>query len=346
MDEQSNTISAFAKLGDFLNGMVPSENTQNEAVEQLQAVIASAGRHNGWFTEASVLYALKQWSQLLTTARLSHWVSPYKFNAASPKTIAIIMAGNIPLVGFHDFLCVLLSGNKALCKLSSNDTQLLPHLANMLIAYEPALKNRIEFTEGKLENYDAVIATGSTNTSRYFEYYFGKKPNIIRKNRTSVALLTGKETHAQLEKLGGDIFRYYGLGCRNVSKLFVPKGYDFDAFFKAMFSNKEVIEHHKYANNYDYNKAVYLMSDFKILDNGFMILKQDEGLHSPISVLYFDYYDDLQSIGQLLHEQQENIQCVVSEIGLENEVSYGSTQNPNLDDYADGVNTLQFLSNL
>ena len=347
MAEQPHTIQAFESLGAFLSAFCKSEKTNDlDAFESLDRSIALAGQRNGWFTRDNILFALEQWSQVLTKQQLSKWVANYSFTTSHPKSVAIIMAGNIPLVGFHDFLSVLLSGNKAICKLSSNDTVLLPFLANLLSNYEPSLVKHIEFVKGKLENYDVVIATGSNNTSRYFEYYFGNKPNIIRKNRTSVAVLTGDETADQLKLLGIDVFKYYGLGCRNVSKLFVPRDYNFDAFFNAMYSHQDIIEHHKYANNYDYNKAVYLMSDFKILDNGFMILKEDSSMHSPISVLYYEHYDSIEELEKLLKEQQEYIQCVVSQIGIGNEVAFGQTQRPKLDDYADGVDTLQFLITL
>ena len=237
MAKQPDTIQAFESLGAFLRAFCKSEKTDDlDSFESLNRTIDLAGQHNGWFTRDNILFALEQWSQVLTKQQLSKWVANYCFTASNPKSVAIIMAGNIPLVGFHDFISVLISGNKAICKLSSNDTVLLPFLANLLSNYEPSLVEQIEFVKGKLECYDAVIATGSNNTSRYFEYYFGDKPNIIRKNRTSVAVLTGDETADQLKLLGIDVFKYYGLGCRNVSKLFVPRDYNFDAFFKAMFS--------------------------------------------------------------------------------------------------------------
>ena len=256
------------------------------------------------------------------------------------------MAGNIPLVGFHDFLCVLLSGNKVLAKLSSNDNLILPFLSKILLEQNPELKAYINFTEEKLENFDAVIATGSNNTSRYFEYYFGKYPNIIRKNRNSVAVLTGNETHEELALLGQDIFRYFGLGCRNVSKLFVPEGYNFDAFYTSIFEFQDIINQNKYANNYDYNKAVYLMSNMNILDNGFLILKEDESFASPIACLFFEHYKDQSSLKEKLQLQEENIQCIVSNGWFEDEIPFGKTQIPALMDYADSVDTLQFLLNL
>jgi hypothetical protein len=220
---------------------------------------------------------------------------------------------------------VLISGHRAVVKTSSNDQKLLPFLAKYLIAVEPAFAERIRFEEGKLTKFDAVIATGSNNTSRYFEYYFKDKPSIIRKNRNSVAVLTGRETSEQLFALGEDIFRYFGLGCRNVSKIFVPEGYNFTDFFAAIYPYGEVIHYEKYANNYDYNKAVFLMSNFKLIDNEFLTLKEDTGLASPISSLFYEFYSDLESVQKRLALEQEN---------------------PELWDYADRVDTLRFLSSL
>jgi hypothetical protein len=335
---------AFVKLGNYLADFCENDN---DSFPSFNETLIKAEQQNGWFTRENIIFALRQWSKLLTDEDLSQWLSKYDFTVDNaPKIIGIVMAGNIPLVGFHDFLCVLLSGNKVLAKLSSNDKILLPFLADYLIQQEPLLAERIEFTEGKLENFDAVIATGSNNTGRYFEYYFGKKPNIIRKNRSSVAVLTGNESNAELEALGEDIFRYYGLGCRNVAKLFVPTGYDFDAFYKAVFKFQDVIHQHKYANNYDYNKAVYLMSDFKILDNGFLVLKEDESFSSPIAALFYSRYDSLETLRNQLSGQEEQIQCVVSGGAIPNAVSFGETQKPRLDDYADGVDTLEFLLQL
>ena len=218
----------------------------------------------------------------------------------------------------------------------------MPFLAKYLITVEPQLANKITFVEGKLEGFDAVIATGSNNTARYFEYYFKDKPSIIRKNRNSVAVLNGQETKEQLIALGEDIFRYFGLGCRNVSKLFVPKGYSFDAFFEAIFEYQEVIHYEKYANNYDYNKAVFLMSNYKLLDNGFLTLKEDSSHASPISSIFYEYYDSLTEIEKRLESEAETIQCIVSNNLVQNSIPFGQTQRPQLWDYADHVDTISF----
>jgi len=346
MAQDRNTIEAFVKLGKYLKDFCDKWYSDSPEVDaKLMDVVARAGHHNGWFTEDNILFSLKQWGNLLTEENLKDWLSSYTTNKDSePKTVSIVMAGNIPLVGFHDFLCVLLSGNKVLVKLSTNDKILLPHLSKYLMEQGPSLADKIEFVADKLENFDAVIATGSNNTSRYFEYYFEKKPNIIRKNRNSVAVLTGNENKEELKALGEDIFRYYGLGCRNVSKIFVPKNYDFDSLFKALYHYKDIIHQHKYANNYDYNKAVYLMSEFKILDNGFLILKEDEALTSPISALFYSFYDDESGLRNKLQEMDEQIQCVVS--NQDNDVNFGDTQKPSLNDYADGIDTMEFLLKL
>ena len=334
-------INAFQELGGFLSTYAKASEGTSEF-----NIILKAKHHNGWFTEENVRFALKSWSEALSEAHIRTWISSYTISEGTPKTIGIVMAGNVPLVGFHDFISVLISGNKVLAKLSSNDSVLLPFLAEKLIEIEPGFQDRITFTEEKLEHFDAVIATGSNNTARYFDYYFGKYPHIIRKNRNSVAVLTGNETPEQLQGLADDIFRYFGLGCRNVSKLYLPKNYNFDAFFSAMFSWKHVINDTKYINNYDYNKAVYLMSDIKLLDNEFMLLKEDSGFASPISVVFYEYYDSVPELEKYLSENETDIQCVVSEAGIANELPFGSTQTPQLWDYADGVDTLQFLLDL
>lgn len=348
----------FILLGKFLGQFDVNLHTKlanipcNEPFfKQMQQHIETAVHHNGWFTKKNIIFALQQWSQVLTPENLDRWLSSYQFEQRTPKTVGIIMAGNIPLVGFHDFLSVLLSGNKVLIKQSSNDQQILPVLANYLLAVAPEWETYIQFlpigsAAGKMKNYDAVIATGSNNTARYFEYYFSKKPSIIRKNRNSVAILTGKESQEELEQLGEDIFRYYGLGCRNVSKLYVPEGYDFDAFFKGIYSWNYIINQAKYANNYDYNKAVYLMSLYKLLENGFLILKEDSNFGSPIAVLFYETYSDLNSLKETLNSQKDAIQCIIAQNVLEEEIPFGKTQHPELWDYADNIDTMEFLLKL
>jgi len=343
-------INAFVKLGDFLsqfsmNGIEMKENIPFNDLffDGFKHQIKLANEHNGWFNESNILFAINNWSNTLNNSRLTTWLNKYNFNDVKLKNIAIVMAGNIPLVGFHDFISVLLSGHNVVVKLSSNDKQILPFLVKYLEHVEPNFKGRISFTEGKLEYFDAVIATGSNNTARYFEYYFKNKPSIIRKNRNSIAVLNGHETESQLAGLSEDIFRFYGLGCRNVSKLFVPRDYNFDAFFNAMYAWRDVINDHKYANNYDYNKAVYLMSEFNLLDNGFMMLKEDQSYASPIATVFYEYYTDKKSLLKQLQENENNIQCIVSEGYTPTEIKFGETQQPSLSDYADGIDTIDFL---
>ena len=342
--------SYFVELGKFLslfedktNNSVKIAPHYERFFNELNDKIDQSIHYNGWFTRENVIFSIQQWSKALTPSNLDTWLKPYEFNNDEQKTVAIVMAGNIPLVGFHDFLSVLISGHKVLVKQSSNDKQLLPVIAAFLMEIAPEFENRIKFTEDRLNDFDAVIATGSNNTARYFEYYFKGKPSIIRKNRNSVAILTGKESKEQLEALGEDVFRYFGLGCRNVSKLYVPKEYDFDNFFKAIYSWNTLLNSAKYANNYDYNKAVYLMSEFKLLENGFLILKKDESFGSPIATLFYEEYEDEKDLQEKLQQNKANLQCVV---GREAEVDFGQTQQPKLWDYADGVDTLKFLEEL
>lgn len=346
-------INAFTSLGKFLSQFTDDGIEKKEGIahnelffDGLEMLIKRAKEYNGWFDEDNVLFALTSWGNSLTEDNLTQWTSQYSFTKNTPKTIAIIMAGNIPLVGFHDFLSVLISGNKVLVKLSSNDKYLLPLISKYLEHVEPKFKGYINFTNGELENFDAVIATGSDNTARYFEYYFGKYPSIIRQNRNSAAILTGDESDEELAGLGEDIFRYYGLGCRSVSKLFVPRDYDFDKFFKAIFKYGDIINYNKYQNNYDYNKAVYLMSLFKLQENGFLMLKEDESYSSPIATLFYEYYESEDSIQNKLNQDSEKIQCLVTKLPLKNAIKFGDTQHPTLSDYADGVDTLHFLNSL
>ena len=342
--------SVFVELGKFLSQFSEKNTSKDPAVlynhtffEAFIDLIKLSQSHNGWYTPEQVYFSIQSWAEALTEENLNQWLSAYDVEQNKTKNIALILAGNIPLVGFHDFLSVLISGNTVLVKTSSNDQHLLPFLAKYIITIEPEFNDKIKFIEGKLENFDAVIATGSNNTARYFEYYFKDKPSIIRKSRNSVAVLNGSETTEQLTALGEDIFRYFGLGCRNVSKLFVPKDYSFVPFFEAIFSYQDVIHYEKYANNYDYNKAVFLMSNFKLLDNGFLTLKEDKSHASPISSVFYENYDNISDIKLRLQTEVEQIQCIVSANLIEGSIDFGQTQKPALWDYADNVDTISFL---
>lgn len=334
-----NSINSFSALGKQL--ITPDA--------QLMAIIEDERYHNAWFTPESVLQAVTAIGKMLNEDDLQTWLSKYNLDNDAPnKKVGLILAGNIPLVGFHDVLCVLASGNHALIKASSQDARLIKTVLERLVAIDDSFANQFSFIE-RLADFDAVIATGSNNSSRYFDYYFGKVPNIIRKNRNSIALLTGDETAEELFNLGHDIFDYYGLGCRNVSKLLVPNDYNFNFFFESIEDHKAIIHHHKYNNNYDYNKSIYLVNSDKHLDNGFLMVKEDERLASPLAVLYFSYYDDLAQAQELLQKQSDNIQCIVTNAPISvpsQVVAFGQSQHPALWDYADGIDTMEFLSNL
>jgi hypothetical protein len=352
---QNEIKTGFIELGKFLGQFSENEATKNQNVlnndlffKDFEDLISLSQSHNGWYTPDNVYFSIQSWAKALKKANLDHWLSVYDFSnfEKKQKTVGLILAGNIPLVGFHDFLTVLISGHKVLVKTSSNDQMLLPFLVKYLISINENFKNRVTFVEGKLENFDAVIATGSNNTARYFEYYFKDKPAIIRKNRNSIAVLDGSESKEQMIALGEDIFRYFGLGCRNVSKIFVPKNYNFDLFFNGMFPYQDVIKYEKYANNYDYNKAVFLMSNFNLLDNEFLIIKEDTSFASPISSVFYEFYEDLSDLKNRLKAESDQIQCIVSKNLIENSIDFGQTQQPNLWDYADNVDTLKFLQEI
>ncbi|PHQ55271.1 MAG: acyl-CoA reductase [Lutibacter sp.] len=346
-------IEAFAKLGDFFKQfkVAQIEKKENDEFNNLffdafKMQIDRSQESNGWFTKENVLKSIENWSEVLTIENLKKWTSNYNFEITKePKNVAIIMAGNIPMVGFHDYLAVLICGHNPMVKLSSNDKHFLPLVAKFLEYYNPYFKNKTTFTLEKLAGFDAVIATGSNNTARYFEHYFGKYPNIIRRNRNSVAIITGKETTKELEALGEDIFQYFGLGCRSVSKLFVPKNYNFDLLFNALYKFNKIINYKKYENNYDYNKAVYLMSLFKIQDNGFVMLKEDDNYASPIATVFYEYYQSFENLQIKLTKEREHIQCIACNENVVDFVKFGETQHPKLWNYSDDIDTIAFLLN-
>ena len=315
--------------------------------EQLSALIGSAHQYNAWFTPQSAQMALSAIAGMLNKKDLEKWLENESGNAEiKMRSIGLILAGNIPIVGFHDILCVLASGHKALIKLSSQDQKFIPYILNKLVEIEPDFGLQISYID-RLKDFDAVIATGSNNTSRYFDYYFSKVPHIIRKNRNSVAILNGEESKEELKALGHDIFDYFGLGCRNVSKLYVPKSYNFRKFFESIEEFKPIADHHKYNNNYDYNKSIFLVNQDKHLDNGFLLLKEDSRFVSPLAVLYYEEYQNIEELGSVLLKNEYLIQCIVSNSKLPlSTVPFGQSQCPSLVDYADGVDTMKFLREL
>lgn len=333
MTDIKERIAAFSALG---------KKIENLEAEHLEALFIKARADNSWFTPESIKTALNGLSNYLQKDKLEAWVKPYNLKNQQVR-VGIVMAGNIPLVGFHDLLSVLISGNEAHVKLSSQDTALMTFIIAELTAISPQLANAIKIKE-RLKEIDAIIATGSDNTSRYFEYYFAKYPHIIRKNRTSCAIITGNESPSDLKKLGEDVFLYYGLGCRNVSKLYVPEGYKFDTFYESIEHYKDITHHHKYANNYDYNKSIYLVNSVPHLDNGFLLLKEDKTMVSPISVLFYERYKDQDNLAALLEKNKDKIQCIVSGNDWPESKALGQAQYPELWDYADGVDTMAFLT--
>lgn len=333
-------IITFSKLGDFI--------TQNLDTDALKPLFWTTRNENGWFTEDNVKLAVENIAKIyLNEAALEKFAQKYALNEnLNPKKVGIVMAGNIPAVGFHDLLCVVLTGNIALLKLSSSDTAAMMFLINKLYEFDPELKKIIIIAQ-RLNDADALIATGSDNTAKHFEYYFATKPRIIRRNRTSVAVLNGNESRAELADLGNDIFQYFGLGCRNVSKLYVPVGYTFDKFYESIEYWSTIQLHHKYNNNYDYNKSIYLVNRIPHLDNGFLLLKEDDALVSPISVCFYETYESDTHLEQLLAESAEKIQCTVSsDARFPNSFRFGEAQVPKLEDFADGIDTMEFLINL
>ncbi len=331
-------IKAFGQLGARLR------DPDNTAVS---AIIEEAGRHNPWFTPENVSRSIRALAGQLHTEKLKEWLSPYPFDRSNSKQAGLVFAGNLPLVGFHDLLAVLCAGFNAQIKLSSNDQVLYRFLIRELIDIEPGFEEKIAEV-GKLQGFDLVIATGSDNSARYFDYYFGKYPHIIRKNRNGVAVLQGDESPEQLHALGDDIFSYFGLGCRNVSKLYLPKGYEIAKFFEGIAGHSGVFDHFKYANNYDFNKSIYLINGDPHYDNGFMLLRPAVSLASPLAVLHYEEYESGEQLIEKLEQAAQGIQCVVGQISLPDPkltvVPFGQSQYPGLTDYADGVNTLAFLA--
>jgi hypothetical protein len=340
-------IKSFSALGDLLRNILNSssyhltaENSRDHSL-QLNSLIENQHLHNPWFTTENVRSAINAIAVELTEENLIRWTCNYpQLNEEiKPVHVGVIMAGNIPLVGFHDFISVLISGNNLIAKTSSNDSELIVYIAEILCHINPGFRNKIEFTDGTLQGFDVVIATGSNNSSRYFEYYFGKYPNIIRKNRNSIAIIDGNESNEELEALGKDIFSYFGLGCRNVSKIYIPEGYDLPALSKNWESFSGCINNHKYANNYDFNKAVYLVNKEFFYDTGYLLMKEESRLSSPVSVLYYENYKSQYTLKQQTELLNKKIQCIVSR----SETAFGKAQSPHLWDYADGIDTIQFL---
>ena len=347
-------IQALVRFGLMISSKLKSLNSDSD--NELKAIIYNARAENPWFTEESILTALKNWVDALELNHINKWALKYfdELNKNRKKlNIAVVNAGNIPFVGLHDLLSVLLCGFNYTGKNATGDSFLLPYIASVLCKVEPSFNEKIRFVS-RLEAMDAVIATGNNNSARYFEYYFGKYPHIIRKNRNGVAVLSGIESKDQLHDLGKDIFTYFGLGCRNVSKLYVPTGYDFSKFFEAIEDFKELLSHNKYMNNFEYNNSVFLLKRIPFLQNGFLIVRKENQIASPVAVLHYEEYNDMPGLMKSLTNTITQLQCIVSDGIIFNEnnklenihVDFGMSQSPALWNYADGADTIKFLCSL
>jgi len=331
-------IHAFIRLGEILSV---------DHHPMIQNAVSCALNDNPWYTPEHIRYALFSLGKSLSCSNLHRWLKPYNdglSRTSGKKTIGVVMAGNIPAVGFHDFLCVLMSGHHILAKVSSGDRHLIPALADILGQKDPHWNKMISFTDHHLTRFDAIIATGSNNTSRYFEHYFSKYPHIIRKNRNSIAVLTGNENDQELNGLADDIMLYFGMGCRSVSKIFVPCGYDFTRLIHAMEPFAGAMHHPKYRNNYDYWKSIFLVNKIPFYDSGFLLIREIDSILSPISVLHFEFYNAISNVSEQIKSDKEQIQCVVSQ-GMKGKrtILPGKAHKPELWDYADGVDTMDFL---
>lgn len=336
-------ISDLTTLGQWLNqlgdkGIPVSENFSSKLTEAFSTAIDREIYRNGWFEPQEVKNSLKGIASWLTHDKLVGFSSPYTYHEFRPS-LGLILAGNIPMVGFHDILCGLLSGYTLQIKLSSDDQQLIPLIVRGLIELNPMYAELIHLNPQKLSGFDAVIGTGSDSSLLHFQSYFKTIPHLLRGNRTSIAILRGDESQEELTALGRDIFQYFGRGCRNVTHLIVPKGYSFDAFFEAILPFQTVIQNKKYGNNYDYNRAIHLLSNQPLLDNGFLLLLESTALHPPLAMIHYHSYTQHSEAIEYINQHQDKIQCVSGTV----DVPFGTTQQPGIEDFADGINTMEWL---
>jgi len=356
-DNTRKTVKVFSHLGNVLGEYLSKVGNSGELPVSTQMerkisnALIEAGKENPWFTRSFLIYSLKSWSELLVDNKVEDWLGRYPEidrKNKEVKNIGLVLAGNLPLVGLHDVLCVLASGNRVISKLSSRDRKLYPIIRDILYEKDPGIADRWSLLDSaRLEGFEAVIATGSDNSSRYFEYYFGKYPGIIRKNRNSVAILDGNETRKDMQNLADDIFLYFGLGCRSISKLYVPEVFTPDKFYEGMEHYSHLYNHHKYANNYDYRKAVFLVNRVKFYDNGFLILKEDPALSSHVACIHYEYYSGQKELDEKIAGESDKIQCIAGRNTDKNHYTqFGQTQKPDLSEYADNIDTLKFLLNL
>ena len=346
--KREDLLKGLIQFGRLLNALGTHESwpgyecgvTETE-FSDLKKMMVKEVQLNPWFTLENLHSAFNGIGFMLTETELTAFAAKYP-EAENPKKVAIIMAGNVPFVGFHDVLCVLLSGNSVVCKFSSSDSRIPPVLLALLKQWVSGMDQRMEFSFGPLKEYDAVIATGSNNTIESLKGYFKHVPSLFRKNRTSIAILDGSETKEDIELLSDDCFRYFGMGCRNVGKLFVPADFNLDLIFEGFLKQGDVINHHKYANNYDYQRTIMMMNQIPFMDNNAFMLKEDEGLHAPLSMIYYKRYSNLSEVEAFIQEHETEIQIVVGK----GYVPFGQAQCPGLTDYADNVDTMQWLQGL
>ncbi|WP_185862037.1 acyl-CoA reductase [Blattabacterium cuenoti] len=302
---------------------------------------------NSWFRIEDLLITIDHWGMILKKEKLENWINKYSLNEKKNnlKKVLVIMPGNIPMVGFHDFLCVLFSGHNIIIKLSQEDNLLIPFLCKIIIFKKPILKYRIKFTKNIFyERFDYVIASGNNNTARYFEFFFRKNPILIRKRRISIAVLQNNEKEKELINLIKDILTYSGRGCRNVGKIFIPYDYNIHFILKKSFVSEYITKNYKYKDNYKYNLSIYTMNKIPIIKNNFLILKEEKNYYSPISVVYYEFYKDLNKLREIIKKNNQYIQCIVSNNFLQKEINFGKTQYPKLEDFSDGIDTIKFLN--
>ena len=341
--------ASLVQFGKFLRSFLDSDSwpgfqsgVDQREFDNFKSSTEKAESNNAWFSRKMIRLSMESWAKNLSEDNIDKWMSKYDVPSSINKNVLIICAGNLPLVGFHDIVCCILLNINTQVKLSKNDNVLIPAILNVLYLFDSELQDRIKICNEKPDNYNYVIATGSNNSNRYFEYYFGKFPHIFRKNRTSIAVVHSEISNGQLKSLSHDMLQYYGLGCRSVTKLYLPEKFSLDRIYNSVFNYKDLINHNKYMNNYDYNRSIFLMGKKLFFDNGFLILKEDKSLFSPISVVNFEYYSSMETLEKELNVLSNEIQCRVGEGGI----PFGTAQKPELWDYADGVDTIDFLTKI
>lgn len=354
---QKDTITAFEKLGLFLSQFSSVNFSENnllndinkEFSENFLNIIKKAELNNPWFTPESIRLCFLSISMQLKSDSIQNWIKKYPAipENKSPKTVGLIAAGNIPLVSFHDILSVLITGHNLNIKLSSKDEVLFPAIKKVLCFLNKDFDSRIHISENRLTSIDAIIATGSNNSSRYFEYYFSKYPRIIRNNKNSIAIIKGDESPQQLKKLADDVFLYFGLGCRSISKIYLPENYNPAKILDQFEHYNHYVNHTKYGNNYDYQRAILLVNTIKFLDNGFLIFRESNSLNSPVGCLNYEFYSEITELKKKIFFEKPNLQCIVEESNLFSEsIGFGESQFPKISDYADNMDSIDFLLNL